>query len=129
MIIENGLVVGSASKYQTRNPIGRLLLNGFDHAVSNCIFSTNHSSVLEIGCGEGHVTELILATDVKKVKATDISYTLIQENSDRIKDPRVSFETQDLMYITSCEHFDLVVCCEVLEHLDDPDLAIDIFMV
>lgn len=126
MRVENGLVVGSAGKYQTANPIGRFLLEGFDRAISSCIAATKPASVLEIGCGEGHVTELILGAGASKVLATDISDSFITENAARVKDPRVTFQVQDVMSLSLRDRFDLVVCCEVLEHLDDPHRAVDI---
>lgn len=126
MRVENGVVVGSNGKYQNRNPIACRLLQGFDRAVSSCIAAAKPSTVLEIGCGEGHVTELILSSGVSNVLATDISISLIDENTARIKDPRATFVTADLMSLSVKDRYDLVVCCEVLEHLEDPDRAVDI---
>lgn len=126
MRVENGVIVGSNGKYQSRNPIARWLLQGFDRAVFNCISAARPATVLEIGCGEGHVTELILGAEVSRVLATDISVSLVEENAVRIKDPRVTFMTADLMALSVEDRFDLVVCCEVLEHLAEPDRAIDI---
>lgn len=126
MRVENGVVVGSNGKYQNRNPIARRLLKGFDSAVFSCISAAKPSTVLEIGCGEGHVTKLILSAGVKSVLATDISVSLIEENIAQIKDPRVTFITADLMSLSVKDRLDLVVCCEVLEHLEDPTRAIDI---
>lgn len=126
MRVESGVIVGSNNKYQTRNPISRKLIQGFDQSISNCLALANPSTVLEIGCGEGHVTELILAKDVSKVLATDISVSLIKENADRINDPRVNFQTADLFSLPLKDQFDLIVCCEVLEHLSEPEEALDI---
>jgi SAM-dependent methyltransferase len=124
--VENSLVVGSGNKYNTKNPIGRYLLQGFDRAILSLIVKAKPKSVLEIGCGECHVTNLILGTDVSRVLATDISNELISENAARFKDLRVTFKVQDLMRLSLQDEFDLVVCTEVLEHLDDPERAIDI---
>jgi SAM-dependent methyltransferase len=82
--------------------------------------------VLEIGCGVGHVTDLILRTDASRVLATDLSASLVQENSEKMNDPRVSFAVMDLMSCSMEERFDTVVCCEVLEHLEDPERGLDI---
>lgn len=120
MRVENGVVVGSNGKYEMRNPIARFLLLGFDRAISECVKNAVPQSVLEIGCGEGHVTELILLSSASRVLATDISQSLIDENRLRVQDPRVSFAVADVMSFSPDEAFDVVVCCEVLEHLDDP---------
>jgi SAM-dependent methyltransferase len=120
MIVENGIVVGSNGKYDTKNPIARYLLDGFDRAILDSLNECSGSTVLEIGCGEGHVTDLILSTGVSKVLATDISTLLVEENTARSKDSRVTFEVADMMTFAVSERFDVVICCEVLEHLDDP---------
>lgn len=125
MRVEKGVIVGSNGKYNTRNPIGKRLLAGFDRAILACLKDASPQSVLEIGCGEGHVTELILETSATSVLATDISPTLLRENRERFTDPRVSFEAADLMTLQPDRNFDTVVCCEVLEHLDDPRTALE----
>lgn len=126
MRIENGIVIGSGGKYEMRNPVGRFLLSRFDRAVFESVRETAADSVLEIGCGEGHVTDLILRTNASRVLATDISFTLIKENIAKFKDPRVSFRAVDLLSILPIERFEAVVCCEVIEHLDNPELGLDI---
>jgi SAM-dependent methyltransferase len=126
MRVENGVVVGSHGKYELRNPIARFLLNRFDRAVLESLREASPSTVLEIGCGEGHVTELILSVGATRVLATDISVSLIKENVARATDPRVSFEVADLMSLSGGRQFDTIVCCEVLEHLDDPEQGIQV---
>ena len=122
MRVENGVIVGSNGKYDTCNPIARRLLKGFDQAIKDCIQNSAPKSVLEIGCGEGHVTKLILQTYASHILATDISVSLIEENRLRIVDQRVSFAVADLMTIgiSADANWDVLVCCEVLEHLEDP---------
>ncbi|MEJ5349192.1 MAG: class I SAM-dependent methyltransferase [Desulfosoma sp.] len=126
MRIENGVIVGSNGKYEIGNPIARYLISRFDRAVLESIRESSPSSVLEVGCGEGHVTDLILKSGVSRLLATDISVSLIKENSMRSNDPRVTFKVADLMSLSVEERYDLVVCCEVLEHVEDPDRALDI---
>jgi SAM-dependent methyltransferase len=123
MKVENG-VVGSNGKYETRNPIARLLLAGFDQSITECVNHADPKSVLEIGCEEAHVTELILQFSAGRILATDISESLIEENRVRLRDTRISFAVADLMDLSLKEKFDMVVCCEVLEHLKDSEAGL-----
>jgi 2-polyprenyl-3-methyl-5-hydroxy-6-metoxy-1,4-benzoquinol methylase len=120
--IENGLVVGtSGDKYQSKNPIARRLVAGFDAAVTDLAVQASPGTVLEIGCGEGHVVELLLAATSAQIHATDIAASCIVQARASIGSPRVTFSVADLMLMPPqpCAP-DLVVCCEVLEHLSDP---------
>ena len=44
----------------------------------------------------------------------------------RLKDPRVSFAVVDLMDLSINEQFDIVVCCEVHEHLEDSEAGLQV---
>ena len=120
--IEDGVIVGTSSnKYESRNPAMRYLVAGFDRAITSLLAMSDASNVLEIGAGEGHVTDLILEHTEAKVHATDISEQVIGQTSRRINSDRVTFDQLDIAdepdFGTT---FDLIVCCEVLEHIDDP---------
>lgn len=132
MRIENGIIVGSNNKYETKNPLAKYLLRRFDQSISNVLYAVTPKKVLEIGCGEGHITELILEADrrlssrqLSKILATDISVDLIKENAHRNTDSRVIFSTENLLTMKVEETFDLVVCCEVLEHINDPEQGVN----
>jgi ubiquinone/menaquinone biosynthesis C-methylase UbiE len=60
-IIEDGLVVGTGSdKYESKNPILQYLLRQFDNSIAELVEIAQPDTVLEVGCGEGHVTNIIL---------------------------------------------------------------------
>lgn len=125
--IEDGVIVGTSSnKYESRNPAMRYLVAGFDRAITSLLAMSDASNVLEIGAGEGHVTDLILEHTEAKVHATDISEQVIGQTSRRINSDRVTFDQLDIAdepdFGTT---FDLIVCCEVLEHIDDPKRALE----
>lgn len=125
--IEDGLVVGTAGiKYRSGNPVVRFLVSEFDRAVSELAAKAAPERVLEIGCGEGHVAQLLLEATSARILATDISPTLVAEASEAIRSDRVEFRPADVMTLAPIEPApDLVVCCEVLEHLRDPAAALD----
>lgn len=123
--IENGLVVGtSGNKYATKNPIGKYLLAQFDKAIADMVVFVNPSTVLEIGCGEGHITKILVESTCAEIHATEISSEVLKEAKDNISSDRVSWEVAKLESYKSIYTPEIVVCCEVLEHVDDPVVGI-----
>jgi ubiquinone/menaquinone biosynthesis C-methylase UbiE len=121
--IENGVVVGTAGgKYELKNPIARYLLAGFDRAFVQLVSKVLPGTILEVGCGEGHVTRILLEHTSASILATDLSPTVLEEaRSNCPRTDRLRFGVADvekLRPLTSLP--DMVVCCEVLEHLKDP---------
>ena len=118
---EDGVVVGSGIKYKTRNPIGRLLLSNFDKTIASFIREMQPTNVLEVGCGEGHITNIILQNSCAEIEALDISDSIIQEAKQNVDSERVVFRKQSIYTLSnSSKEAEMVVCCEVLEHLEDP---------
>jgi tRNA G46 methylase TrmB len=57
-LIDDGIVVGNVfDKHRSRNPVVRHLMAGFDRGLNELLDRAGApASVLEVGCGEGHVT-------------------------------------------------------------------------
>lgn len=126
-LVENGIVVGTGSnKYEMRNPVGRLLLKQFDQTIIEIVNQINPNTILEVGCGEGHVTQILLEQTAAKIHCTDISDTILGITKSAIASPRVDFANQSIYDLnTDTDQAELVVCCEVLEHLENPLLGLE----
>ncbi|MCF8055238.1 MAG: class I SAM-dependent methyltransferase [Desulfocapsa sp.] len=124
--IEGGVVVGtSGGKYELKNPIAQYLLRGFDNAISEMAEHISPSSILEIGCGEGHVTQLLLKHTSATIVATDLSASVLSETKKLLASERVSYLVSDIEELEPwASPPEMVVCCEVLEHLQDPEKAL-----
>ena len=125
--IENGLVVGNAfDKYNTRNPFARWLMRGFFSAFDDLVSKADASSVFEIGCGEGELA-LRCAKRGIPTRGTDISQRMIRLATERAATLglEVDFAVADLFQIHDLSPpAELVICCEVLEHLAEPKEAL-----
>jgi len=113
-------VVGNVyDKYGTRNPVARLLMGGFLAAVSELYLLVEPTTVLEVGTGEGRLAEHLLRSGARprRFVATDLSTERVGRDIDPLIEVREA-SAYDLPF--DDRSFDLVVCCEVLEHLDTP---------
>lgn len=125
-LLENGVVVGTKSKYTSENPLKRYLIQAFDDDVAQLAKTVNPDSILEVGCGEGHVARILLTYTKAQICCTDISDTVLDLARTACDSPRISFEKRsiyDLRAPVDCAQ--LAVCCEVLEHLEEPEKGLN----
>ena len=113
-------------KYRTANPIARRLMDGFLGAFDALSAQVSAKSSLEIGCGEGELS-IRLARRGVQVQGCDISNDIVEEARRRAVAANVeaTFWTQPIETIDATHAAPLVVCCEVLEHLDDPARGVE----
>lgn len=124
-IIEDGLVVGTGSdKYESKNPILQYLLRQFDNSIAELVEIAQPDTVLEVGCGEGHVTNIILDNSAATIQAVDISQTIVDIAKKSIDSQRVEFSQLNIYNLAKKNSAGLVVCCEVLEHLEQPEIGL-----
>ncbi len=108
-------------KYGTRNPVARALQAGFERALDALLDQAGQPRrILEVGCGEGHVTaRLQRRFPDAHVLGTDLSPEIVAEA--RRRHPACAFEVRPIEQAAADGvRWDLVVACEVFEHLDDP---------
>jgi SAM-dependent methyltransferase len=113
-------------KYTTRNPIARLLVGNFLATLDRLVRRSGAREIHEVGCGEGHLS-LRLAAAGWRVRASDLSPAAIDEASGRARacGLAIPFQVADLYTLEpACDGAPLVLCCEVLEHVPDPERAL-----
>ncbi len=125
---EDGIIVGNNyDKYASKNPIARWLMNGFDAALTEYVARVNPQTIHEIGCGEGYWT-LRWAAQGLQVKGCDFSTQVIalaKENAIQHALPESLFSARSIYDLdTRQDSADLIVCCEVLEHLEHPQVGL-----
>jgi len=117
---ETGLVGNVYDKYGTRNPVARALMAGFLGAVTDLYARVSPSSVLEVGCGEGRLAAHLVKSAARPSRfvACDVDLGAVDPRIDPLIEFRVA-SAYELPFADAS--FDLVVCCEVLEHLQEPE--------
>lgn len=113
-------------KYNTRNPIARRLMRGFLEAFNSLYKMTGATQAIEVGCGEGELS-MRMASSGLQVRAFDIAEDAIREARHRAATASlaIDFNVCPLEQMRDTAASPLVVCCEVLEHLDDPNSGLE----
>jgi len=123
-LTEDGVIAGNLyDKYSSRNPIVRWLMKNFNAALTSFVSTAAPLSIHEVGCGEGY---WVLQWNQQGIPArgTDFSSQVIdiaRENAKGRGYPATIFSVRNVYDLDpEQDSADLIVCCEVLEHLDDP---------
>jgi ubiquinone/menaquinone biosynthesis C-methylase UbiE len=124
---ENGICVGNAyDKYNARNPIVRYLMRGFENSLESLVKKTRSRDIHEVGCGEGYWT-LRWFKEGYAARGSDFSTRAIEFARMNARDQGLSpdFKVASVYgLVAPLDAADLIVCCEVLEHLEHPDRAL-----
>src|ERR1700754_769661 len=83
--------------------------------------STRNKSVLELGCGEGHLTKAVFHR-ARSVNAVDISDVAIAR-AKALNLPNARFETADLLD-TSLSGYDVIAAIECIYYLTHPERGV-----
>lgn len=115
-------------KYSTRNPVERRLVGGFLARFDELVGRSGAREAHEIGCGEGELS-IRLARRGLRVRGTDIAPEVIEEARRRADEAGVdaayrAAPIEDLA--PEPDAAELIVCCEVLEHVADPERGLEV---
>lgn len=125
---EQGIPVGNYyDKYNTRNPLARRIMKNFDRNLSELVGLAAPRTLHEVGCGEG-VWVLKWCAEGILARGSDFSEQVIELARNNAKTREVGdelFEAKSIYELSpEADSADLVVCCEVLEHLTQPAAAL-----
>lgn len=126
---EGGIVIGNTTdKYQSPNSIVRRLMNGFTQSFDSMVKQVAPSDIHEVGCGEGYWS-IRLAQAGYRVRGSDFSSKIVaiaRENAAASGLP-IAFQAQSIYDLRQQDDAaNLIICCEVFEHLEAPDKGLDV---
>jgi 2-polyprenyl-3-methyl-5-hydroxy-6-metoxy-1,4-benzoquinol methylase len=113
-------------KYRNENPVQRLLIRRFAGRLHELfIEACPVTRVLEVGVGEGFISGY-LSEKFPAVHFTGVDLSAADAARAAKKFPRLEAQVASAYDLGALPGgYDLVICCEVLEHLDEPLRAID----
>lgn len=115
-----GLPGNYYDKFNSRNPVIRWIMRGFTSSFLDLYARTETKSILEIGCGEGHMLELIASRSGVELHGLDLDIPVLREAGNRC--PQAMLTMMDAHHLAYKDRsFDLIVACEVLEHVWHPE--------
>jgi 2-polyprenyl-3-methyl-5-hydroxy-6-metoxy-1,4-benzoquinol methylase len=115
--------VAHAEKYQSGNWLAQKLVNNFMKSILKAVQQAGSADVHEVGCGEGHILG-ILASNNFKVRGSDIrNESLEVARRESAKNYlNIPLENKSIYDLNpDNDAADTVLCCEVLEHLTEPE--------
>ncbi len=111
-------------KHTSKNYFQRRLIDNFYNKLIDIIVNLHSNKILDVGCGEGFTLSLLKKKNIGKIiEGIDNSIDAISIGKNLF--PGISFKVGDIYNLPyKSNSFDLVICSEVLEHLDDPNRAL-----
>ena len=111
-------------KHTSKNPLKKFFFNNFESNLISLIAPLNPKKILDAGCGEGFTLERLYELKIgKDLEGIDASKVAIETGKKLY--PHLNIKIGDIYNLPYKDNsFDLVVCTEVLEHLEDPKRAL-----
>lgn len=112
-------------KYRTKNRIHAYMVRNFVDRATDLVHSAGPRRILEVGCGSGDLAARLLAAH------GEVDYVGIDISMDQVEMARSSyghlpFARASIYQLPFADDsFDLVIACEVMEHLERPQAAIE----
>jgi len=126
-IKEKSVVIGNFfNKYESKNPIVKWIMNGFTSNLNELVSSVSPKTINEIGCGEGYWT-IHWSQKGYLARGSDFSKSAISLAKINAKNHGVDtsiFKVSSIYNLSKKDEADLIICCEVMEHLENPEKAL-----
>jgi 2-polyprenyl-3-methyl-5-hydroxy-6-metoxy-1,4-benzoquinol methylase len=113
-------------KYGSANPVVRRLMAGFERDMGALLERASPASILDVGCGEGVLTEQWAGRVAGRVVGVDLDDAKLREHWQRRARPNLEFRAASAAELPfGAGEFEAVCAMEVLEHVPEPEAALE----
>lgn len=118
-----GTVTGNTyDKYGSTNPVVRRLMATFERSLGELFTRAAPRSVLDVGCGEGVLTNRWARAVPGRVVGLDLADPALQAEWETRRAPNLEYRVMKAEHLPFADgEFDLAAAVEVLEHVPDPE--------
>lgn len=118
-----GTVTGNTyDKYGSTNPVVRRLMARFEATLEELFRAAAPHSLLDVGCGEGVLTQQWAQAIDGRVVGIDLDDPLLHEQWETRKAPNLEYRVMKAERMPFGDgEFDVAAAIEVLEHVPDPE--------
>jgi len=112
-------------KYVSQNPISRLLISHFYATIRQIIRKIEFSNLVDLGCGEGIILKM-LEKEISHKACMGIDLNPVHIKLSKLNAPFCKYQVGNIYQLQLEKNsFEMVICLEVLEHLEYPEKALD----
>ena len=124
---------GNYDKYMTKNPLKRKMVERLNTKILASVCETiekirsgkdENPRILDAGCGEGFITNLI-AANIQNADIIGLEYADEALEIARKMNPQLTYVQGNIYNMPFKDNaYEVVICTEVLEHLEHPESAL-----